>query len=163
VSCRQGKDDGDVRNGVPVFFIYKKERKRSGNMEQKNTEQNIAIFFCQQIDSRQDLNRRDLEKELESRIMFFPLPCSGRIESLHLLRALESGVDKVYVVTCPEGACRYREGNLRAKKRLVYAQKLIEEVGLERNRLELIHLPVGTVTTIARLTRDLLARKENGE
>ncbi len=145
------------------FFLYNKrsEKVREYGTEKYGTKH--CTFFCQQIDSRQDLNRRDLEKELESRIMFFPLPCSGRIESLHLLRALESGVDKVYVVTCPEGACRYREGNLRAKKRLVYAQKLIEEVGLERNRLELIHLPVGTVTTIDRLTRDLLARKENGE
>ncbi len=131
-------------------------------MEQKNTEQTIAIFFCQQIDSRQDVNRRILEKELGSQVMYFPLPCSGRIESLHLLRAIESGVDKVYVVTCPEAACRYREGNLRAKKRLAYTQKLIEEIGLERKRLELIHLPAGTVTTIDKLTRDLLARKEKG-
>ena len=75
------------------------------------------------------------------------------------MRALESGSDKVYLVTCPEGACRYREGNIRAKKRLAYTQGLIEEIGLEKDRLELIPLPAGTTTTIAQLAREFLARQ----
>ena len=128
-------------------------------MDQKKAGPRITIFFCQRIDADQDAYRRPLEKELGSQIRFFPVPCSGRIESLHLMRALESGADKVYVVTCPEGACRYREGNIRARKRLAYAQGLIEEIGLARDRLELIHLPAGTQTTIDKLVRELLARK----
>ncbi len=128
-------------------------------MDQKSAGLNIAIFFCQQIDAQQDVNRRTFEKELGPRIRFFPLPCSGRIEPLHLLRALESGADKVYLITCPEGACRYREGNFRARKRLAFAQGLIEEIGLERERLELIHLETGTKTTIDELAQGLLARE----
>ena len=135
----------------------------SGNMDEKSAKPNIRIFFCQQIDAQQDVNRRVLEKELGPRIMFFPLPCSGRIESLHLVRALESGADKVYLVTCPEGACRFREGNFRARKRLVFAQRLIEEIGFKRERLELIALPAGTKTTIDKLARELLAREENSK
>jgi F420-non-reducing hydrogenase iron-sulfur subunit len=127
-------------------------------MNQKNAGLKIAIFFCQRVDASQDVNRRPLERELGPQIRFFPLPCSGRIESLHLLRALESGADKVYVVTCPEGACRYREGNIRAKKRLAYAQVLIEEIGLDTDRLELIQVPAET-TTIDKLARELLARE----
>jgi F420-non-reducing hydrogenase iron-sulfur subunit len=135
----------------------------SGNMSQKSAGLNMRIFFCQQIDVQQDVNRRVIEKELGPQIMFFPLPCSGRIEPLHLLRALESGADKVYLITCPEGACRFREGNIRARKRLAFAQGLIEEIGLKRERLELINLPAGTKTTIDKLARELLAREENRE
>jgi F420-non-reducing hydrogenase iron-sulfur subunit len=135
----------------------------SGNMSQKSAGLNMRIFFCQQIDVQQDVNRRVIEKELGPQIMFFPLPCSGRIEPLHLLRALESGADKVYLITCPEGACRFREGNIRARKRLAFAQGLIEEIGLKRERLELITLPAGTKTTIDKLTRELLTREENDE
>ena len=127
-------------------------------MDQKKAAR-VMIFFCQRIDAEQDVHRRLLEKELGSQIKFFPLPCSGRIEPLHLMRALESGADKVYVVTCPEGACRYREGNIRARKRLAYAQRLIEEIGLAKERLELIHVPAGTTTTIDTLARELLARE----
>jgi coenzyme F420-reducing hydrogenase delta subunit len=128
-------------------------------MDQKSAGLKITIFFCQQIDADQDLNRRPLEKEFGSQIRFFPLPCSGRIEFLHLMRALESGADKVYVVTCAEGACRYREGNIRAKKRLAYAQRLIEEIGMEKHCLEIIQLAAETTTTIDKLTREILARE----
>lgn len=125
-------------------------------MKNRNIDNNIAIFFCQQIDKDHDMNRRSIEKEFGSRIRFFPIPCSGRIEPLHLMRALESGADRVYVITCPEGACRYREGNVRARKRLVYTQGLIEEIGIKREALELIHLKPGTEVTIDKLARELI-------
>ena len=128
-------------------------------MDQKSAGLNLTIFFCQQLDPDQDVNRRALEKELGERIRFFPLPCSGRIDPLHLMRALESGADKVYLVTCPEGACRYREGNLRAQKRIVFTQELIEEIGLERERLELIITSAGNPANIDKMVRELLDRE----
>jgi coenzyme F420-reducing hydrogenase delta subunit len=128
-------------------------------MDQKSAGLNLTIFFCQQLDPDQDVNRRSLEKEIGERIRFFPLPCSGRIDPLHLMRALESGADKVYLVTCPEGACRYREGNLRAQKRIVFTQELIEEIGLERERLELIITLAGNSANIDKIARELLDRE----
>jgi coenzyme F420-reducing hydrogenase delta subunit len=128
-------------------------------MDQKSAGLNLTIFFCQQLDPDQDVNRRSLEKEIGERIRFFPLPCSGRIDPLHLMRALESGADKVYLVTCPEGACRYREGNLRAQKRIVFTQELIEEIGLERERLELIITSAGNSANIDKIARELLDRE----
>lgn len=128
-------------------------------MDFKSSRLNVVVFFCQQLDPNQDVNRRALEREMGKRIRFFPLPCSGRIDSLHLMRALESGADKVYVVTCPEGACHYREGNIRAKKRIAYAQGLIEEVGLDAERLELIVATAGKPMTVDALARELLARE----
>ena len=128
-------------------------------MDKKRAGLNIAVFFCRQLDPNQDVNRRSLERELGERIRFFPLPCSGRIDPLHLMRALESGADKVYLITCPEGACHYREGNIRAKKRIAYTQSLIEEIGLERERLELIVTSAGNPATIDELARGLLARE----
>ena len=128
-------------------------------MDQKSAGLNLTIFFCQQLDPEQDVNRRALEKELGERIRFFPLPCSGRIDPLHLMCALESGADKVYLVTCPEGTCRYREGNLRAQKRIAFTQELIEEIGIERERLELIITSTGNPVTIDEMARGLLGRE----
>jgi coenzyme F420-reducing hydrogenase delta subunit len=128
-------------------------------MGKKGAGQKIAIFFCQVIDAEQDVNRRPFEEGRGAQISFFPLPCSGRIEPLHLMRALESGADKVYVLTCPEEACRYGKGNVRAKKRLAYVQGLIEEIGLKKDCLEVIQLAAGTATTIDRLTKEILERQ----
>jgi coenzyme F420-reducing hydrogenase delta subunit len=127
-----------------------------------NTKENglsHAFFFCQGLDAAQDLNRRSLEKELGPRIRFFPMPCSGRIESLHLLRALENGADKVYIITCPEGSCRHQEGNTRARKRAAFAQKLISEFGLESDRLEFVEAPALPSPPIDQVARELLARE----
>lgn len=128
-------------------------------MDQKSAGLKLTIFFCQQIDANQDTHRRSLEKELGSQISFFPLPCSGRIEPLHLLRSLEEGSDKVYLLACAEGSCRYQEGNLRAKKRLNYAQILIGEIGLEMERIEIINVASGNSKTIEEIARELLARE----
>jgi F420-non-reducing hydrogenase iron-sulfur subunit len=121
-----------------------------------NSDVSISIFFCQQLDPEQDANRRVLEKELGPRVKFFPLPCSGRIESLHFLRALEAGADLVYLITCPEKGCRYQQGNLRARKRLIYAQKLIQEIGLDPDRLVLVTTHPPLPKRIDLLTRELL-------
>ncbi len=123
-------------------------------------ELSFAIFFCQRLDPDQDVNRRALEKELSPRIRFFPLPCSGRIEALHLMRALEAGADKVYLVTCPVGACRYQEGNLRARKRVEFAQKLIEEIGLEPERFELVNAASLGPASIDTIARELINREQ---
>jgi F420-non-reducing hydrogenase iron-sulfur subunit len=152
------RDKGVQKKGH-LFFIDDERIKRDGFMDQKSAGLHISIFFCQQLDADQDAHRRALEKELGERIKFFPLPCSGRVDSLHLMRALESGADMVYLVTCPEGACRYREGNSRARKRLAYTQGLIEEIGLERERLELVMTTGGEPATIDKLARELLARE----
>ncbi len=105
-------------------------------MSSHHRELNFAIFFCQQLDPDQDINRRVIEKELGPRIKFFPLPCSGRIEPLHFLRAFEAGADMVYLITCPVKVCRYQQGNLRAGKRIAYAQKLIQEIGLDPGTID---------------------------
>jgi coenzyme F420-reducing hydrogenase delta subunit len=75
------------------------------------------------------------------------------------MRALESGAEKIYVVTYPEDACRYGKVNVRTRKRLAYVQGLIEEIGMRKDRLEVIQLAAGTATTIDRLTREILGQK----
>jgi coenzyme F420-reducing hydrogenase delta subunit len=118
----------------------------------------IYFFFCQQIDPDQDANRRVLEKDLGPRIKFFPLPCSGRIEPLHFLRAFESGADLVYLITCPERACRYQQGNDRAWKRVRFAQGLVQEIGLDPERLILEISRPPLPRRIDLLIRELLDR-----
>ena len=98
----------------------------------------IAIFYCQNVPESGEDVRQSLEKRYGKSIRLFPMPCSGRIDVVHLLRALEEFADAVYVITCPEGACRYLEGNKRIKKRIERAKSIIDSIGLEKERLNLI-------------------------
>ncbi len=100
--------------------------------------QKLALFYCKNLPESSDENRRELEKIYGSCVRFYPLPCSGRLEVLHLLRALEEFADAAFVIACPEGACRYFEGNRRAGKRVERAGSIIESIGLEKERVGII-------------------------
>ena len=124
-----------------------------------HSDSTVAIFFCRQLDPEQDANRRSLEKELGPKVRFFPLPCSGRIEALHFLKALETGARKVYLVACPEGACRYGQGNVRARKRLEFAKALVREVGISDDCFELVTAPGAGLASMDEIARGLLGLK----
>jgi F420-non-reducing hydrogenase iron-sulfur subunit len=76
---------------------------------------------------------------------FVKLPCSSMVKDVFLMRAFESGADAVVVLVCPEGACRYVEGNLRAKKRVQYVKGLLDAIGVGGRRLALVNVSHGDV------------------
>ena len=59
-----------------------------------------------------------LRMQYAPNIRIVRLPCSGRVQTLDLLRAFENGADGVYVAGCLEGHCHYLRGNIRARKRV---------------------------------------------
>jgi coenzyme F420-reducing hydrogenase delta subunit len=98
----------------------------------------LALFYCQNTPGSTEKERQDLEETYGKSLRLFPIPCSGRLEALHLLRALEEFADNAYLITCPEGACRYFQGNRRARKRVERTQQIIVAIGLEKERVGLI-------------------------
>ncbi len=68
------------------------------------------------------------------------LPCTGKVEVNHLLAAFERGADGVIVAGCLEGGCHFQEGNLRARRRVERTRQMLEEIGLEPERLEMFNL-----------------------
>ena len=69
------------------------------------------------------------------------VPCSGRVQPEHFLKALEDGADAVAVICCEEGNCHHLEGNRRCERRLGYVNSLVQEAGLGGDRLAIFHLP----------------------
>ena len=63
--------------------------------------------------------------------------CGGRIEAIHILKAIENGADGVLVVVCPESECKLIEGSRRAGKRVEAARRLLGEAGVEPERVML--------------------------
>ncbi len=88
------------------------------------------------------------------RIMKYP--CTGRISIEHMLKAFENGADTVFVAGCEIGKCHFVEGNLRAQERVAYVKKLLDEIGLSADRLEMFHIgasdPHGFVRAVKVMT-----------
>ena len=98
-------------------------------------------------------NKHDFEMKI------IKLPCSSMVKDVFLLRAFEAGSDGVLVLVCPEGQCRYVEGNLRARKRVEWVQNLLDEIGLNGRRLSICNISsdnkVGVSQIILKTLKDL--------
>jgi len=86
------------------------------------------------------------------------LPCTGKVEIDYILAAFERGVDAVIVAGCLEGGCHFVEGNLRARKRVERAKEMLEEIGLEPERLEMFNLSSAEGTRFAEIVGDMSQR-----
>jgi F420-non-reducing hydrogenase iron-sulfur subunit len=91
------------------------------------------------------------------------LPCTGKVDAIHLMKAFEDGADGVFVAGCMEGECHFLEGNLRAKKRVTYTKRLLEEVGTDPNRVEMFNLSSAMGGRFAEIVEEMTQRiKELG-
>jgi len=68
------------------------------------------------------------------------VPCTGKVDIIHILRSFEKGADGVYVVGCMEGDCRFNNGNIRAKKRVAQAKKILDTIGIGGERVQMFNL-----------------------
>jgi F420-non-reducing hydrogenase iron-sulfur subunit len=84
------------------------------------------------------------------------MPCSSMVKDVFLLRAFEAGSDAVVVLVCPEGQCRFLEGNIRAKKRVAWVRNLLDEIGLNAKRLSLSNISSGDKITAGQIIDDVL-------
>lgn len=75
-----------------------------------------------------------------STIKIVSLPCTGKVDIIHLLKAFEKGADGVCIVGCLEGECRFTKGNLMARKRVEQTQKILEAVGIGGERVRMYNL-----------------------
>ena len=68
------------------------------------------------------------------------VPCTGKVDVLYLLKALEDGVDGVYVAGCEEGDCHFLKGNIRARKRVEYVKGMLKDLGINPGRVEMYNM-----------------------
>ena len=61
--------------------------------------------------------------------------CSGRVDTVFILEALKKGADGVLVAGCHPGDCHYQSGNYKTNRRIKLLKKLLEEMGVEPQRV----------------------------
>ena len=88
-------------------------------------------------------------------IKIIRVPCTGKVDLMYLLSAIQKGADGVYVVGCLEGSCHYKQGNFKARQRVEQARALLEEVGLEGDRVRMYNLSSGEGPTFAAYAKEM--------
>ena len=115
----------------------------------------IAVFSCHYCSyAAADLaGSSRIQYPPNSRII--KVPCTGRVSPNHILRALESGADAVYVAGCLEGTCHFISGNYKAKKRVQYVKDLLSEINLEPERVQMHFMSAAEGAKFANVTEEM--------
>ena len=91
-------------------------------------------------------------------IKILKIPCTGKVDVLYLLRAFEDGADGVIVAGCEEGTCHFINGNIKAKKKVKYTKKILDEIGLGGDRLEMYNLSAAMGQKFDDLAKEMTER-----
>jgi F420-non-reducing hydrogenase iron-sulfur subunit len=89
--------------------------------------------------------------------------CSGRIDPLHVYNAFLEGADAVLVTGCHIGDCHYVNGNEKTEVRYKFLEEMLQQLGLEPDRLHLNWISASEGERFANFIIDVTAKvKELG-
>jgi F420-non-reducing hydrogenase iron-sulfur subunit len=61
--------------------------------------------------------------------------CSGGVDPIYVIKALLEGADGVLIGGCHPGDCHYQSGNLKARRRVAILRSILDELGLDPDRV----------------------------
>ena len=61
--------------------------------------------------------------------------CSGMVDGKYVLKAFLGGADGVLIGGCWPGDCHYINGNMKARRRVALLHEVIDQFGIDRERL----------------------------
>jgi len=126
-------------------------------MNSDNFEPTIVAFCCHYCAySAADL-AGSMRLQYPPNIRIIRTPCTGRLEVELFLKAFEDGADGVIVAGCEEGSCHFKEGNLIAKRRVNATRELMNESGLEMERLRMVNMSAANAPLFKKAMDDMVA------
>ncbi len=120
----------------------------------ENFEPVIVAFCCHYCAYTAADMAGSMRLDYPPNVTIIRVPCSGKVDIIHIMKAFQKGADGVYVAGCLEGDCHFKNGNIRAEKRVAYVKTLLDEIGVGGERLEMVTLSAGMGDRFARIARD---------
>jgi len=100
----------------------------------------------------------DMRVQYPAAVKIMMVPCTSRVDIPHILKAFEAGWDTVFVSGCHEGDCHYLEGNIQAQKRVAKIKKVLAEIGIEPERLEMFQVRASEGRKFAEVAQEMTNR-----
>jgi F420-non-reducing hydrogenase iron-sulfur subunit len=94
-------------------------------------------------------------KKYPANIRIVRVMCSGRVDPVFILKALQSGADGVLILGCHPGDCHYTSGNYKALRRMEMLKKLAEQMGIEDDRIRLDWVAASEGDRFAEIIKDM--------
>ena len=124
-------------------------------MMESQFEPRIVSFCCHNCTSCAEDALNAIGEKYPSNVRLVKMPCTGKVEILYLLKAFEEGADGVIVAGCPEGECHYLEGNIRTKRRVNFARKILDEIGIGGSRVRMYNIDPSDTEAFSKVTSEM--------
>jgi NADPH-dependent glutamate synthase beta subunit-like oxidoreductase/coenzyme F420-reducing hydrogenase delta subunit len=89
-------------------------------------------------------------------------PCVGKLDSAHLLKAIECGVDKVVVVGCADSdkfSCQYKDVAPWSQKKVAHAAELLKMLGMDSECIKYTELAGEDISKFEQVVEEALKPK----
>ena len=90
-----------------------------------------------------------------SNVKLIRVMCSGRVDSQFVMQAFREGADGVMVLGCHPGDCHYRNGNMKALRRFRLFEKMLMQMGIEKERFRLDWVSAGEAKRFQEVTTEM--------
>ncbi len=87
--------------------------------------------------------------------------CSGRVDPVFILEAFKKGADGVLVAGCHPGDCHYQSGNYKTNRRIKLLKKLLDELGVESQRVRFEYISASEGQKFAAVVTDFVNELKN--
>lgn len=81
-----------------------------------------------------------VDSQLPENIHLTKTPCTGRINPLYLLNAVQGGADGVMISGCLPEQCHFKTGNIAARRQLDEFNDFLDYVGYDKQRVRFVWL-----------------------
>ncbi|MCP2520510.1 hydrogenase iron-sulfur subunit [Candidatus Aminicenantes bacterium AC-708-M15] len=106
-------------------------------MRKEIFEPKIVCFACKWCTSAGADLAGTLRFKYKPNGIIIKIMCSSRVDPQHVLWAFKQKADGILIGGCHPGDCHYQNGNLKTMRRVMLLKKLLNDFGVEPERLHL--------------------------
>ena len=115
----------------------------------------MIVFCCQNSAYEAAKMAQAFQMSAPNGLQTIKVPCAGKVDVDHILKAFQAGADGVLVLTCHTDNCKSQHGNTFAQWRVEDGRRMLSEVGLEEDRLGFATIASNMPVEFVRITREM--------
>ncbi len=91
-------------------------------------------------------------------IFLVRVKCTGRVDTADIMQALRDGADGVAIFGCHKGECDFGTGNYAAERHVNAAKFMLEEAGIEPERVGIYFMSAAEIERFLRSVNDFTSK-----